>query len=159
MRIPTLVACAVVTVAAVATPDAPRILVVRQDAAPTPGVPERFTGKAFVNSRFEGTRPSHLASALVSFEAGARTAWHSHPHGQLLVVTSGCGWVQQRGAEPQQIRVGDIVWNPPGVTHWHGAGRQEPMSHVAVHERFDAQDVTWMQKVSDQEYGNASCKP
>ena len=159
MRKFALVALVVVAVATAATPEMQRIQVVRPEAAPAPGAPERFTGKAFVKSRFEGTRPSHLVSALVSFEAGARTAWHTHPHGQLLVVTSGCGWVQQRGGEAQQIRVGDIVWTPPGVAHWHGAGAKVPMSHAVVHERFDTQEVTWMQKVSAEEYGSAVCEP
>jgi len=141
-----------------ATDDAKNLVVVRKNATPESGAAQRFTGKAIVESRFEGARPSHLAAAIVSFEPGARTAWHTHPHGQMLVVTAGCGWVQQEGGERQPIRVGDIVWTPPGVKHWHGAGSQGPMSHAAVHERLDQQEVTWMQKVSDEEYGNASCK-
>jgi quercetin dioxygenase-like cupin family protein len=149
---------AIVVMAAFAATDAQRLIVVRKSATAEPGAANRFTGKAVVESRFEGAQPSHLAAALVSFEPGARTAWHTHPHGQMLVVTSGCGWVQQEGGERQQIRAGDIVWTPPGVKHWHGAGSQGPMSHAAVHERFDQQEVVWMQKVSDQEYGNASCK-
>jgi quercetin dioxygenase-like cupin family protein len=153
------VTAAVAAMAAIAaTNDATDLLVVRKTATPEPGAPQRFTGKAVVESRFEGTRPSHLAAAIVSFEPGARTAWHTHPHGQMLVVTSGCGWVQQEGGERQPIRSGDIVWTPPGVKHWHGAGSEAPMSHAAVHERFDQQEVVWMQKVSDEEYGNASCK-
>jgi quercetin dioxygenase-like cupin family protein len=150
---------AISAMAAVAVTDASKsLVVVRKNTTPESGAPQRFTGKAVVESRFEGARPSHLAAAIVSFEPGARTAWHTHPHGQMLVVTAGCGWVQQEGGERQPIRVGDIVWTPPGIKHWHGAGTQEPMSHAAVHERFDRQEVVWMQKVSDEEYGNASCK-
>jgi quercetin dioxygenase-like cupin family protein len=150
---------AVVAMAAfAATNDSKNLVVVRKSATPEPGAAQRFTGKAVVESRFEGARPSHLAAAIVSFEPGARTAWHTHPHGQMLVVTAGCGWVQQEGGERQPIRAGDIVWTPPGVKHWHGAGSQGAMSHAAVHERFDRQEVVWMQKVSEEEYGNASCK-
>ncbi len=153
------IAIAAVAVAAfAAAKDGESLIVVRKSAMPETGAAQRFTGKAVVESRFEGARPSHLAAAIVSFEPGARTAWHTHPHGQMLVVTAGCGWVQQEGGERQPIRVGDIVWTPPGVKHWHGAGTQGPMSHAAVHERFDQQEVVWMQKVSDEEYGNASCK-
>ena len=152
------VAVAVAATVAIAATDTQNLVVVRKSATAEPGAANRFTGKAVVESRFEGARPSHLAAALVSFEPGARTAWHTHPHGQMLVVTAGCGWVQQEGGERQQIRAGDIVWTPPGVKHWHGAGSQGPMSHAAVHERFDQQEVVWMQKVSDEEYGNASCK-
>lgn len=141
-----------------ATEDAKNLVVIRKSATPQPGTAQRFTGKAVVESRFEGTRPSQLAAALVSFEPGARTAWHTHPHRQMLVVTAGCGWVQQEGGERQPIRAGDTVWTPPGVKHWHGAGSQGPMSHAAVHERFDQQEVIWMQKVGDEEYRNASCK-
>ena len=153
-----LMLCAVAVVAVSAAADGPRIVVVHKSSAPETGPSQRFTGKAAVNSRFEGTKPSNLAAALVSFEPGARTAWHSHPHGQMLVVTAGCGWVQQEGGERQEIRAGDIVWTPPGVKHWHGAGAGAPMSHMAIHERFDQQEVTWLQKVSDAEYGNAACK-
>ena len=151
------IACAFAVVATAATPEE-RIKVVRKSATPEAGAPNRFTGKAEVQSRFEGARPSHLAAALVSFEPGARTAWHSHPHGQMLVVTTGCGWVQEEGGERQEIRVGDIVWTPPGVKHWHGAGTRAPMSHAVIHERFDEKEVTWLHKVSDAEYGNGSCQ-
>lgn len=152
-----LVTCAFVVFCATASPNGGQIVVVRKTASPEAGAVQRFTGKAAIHSRFEGARPSHLAAALVSFEPGARTAWHSHPHGQMLVVTAGCGWVQQEGGERLEIQVGDIIWTPPGVKHWHGAGATAPMSHAAVHERLDQQEVSWLQKVSDAEYGNSSC--
>ncbi len=153
-----LFACAFVIAATAAAPVAQQIMVVRKSATPEAGAAQRFTGKAEVQARFEGTRPSNLAAALVSFEAGARTAWHSHPHGQMLVVTAGCGGVQEEGGQRQEIRPGDIVWTPPGVKHWHGAGAKAAMSHMAIHERLDQQEVTWLQKVSDAEYGDASCR-
>lgn len=158
IRILGLFACAFAIVATAATPESQRITVVRKSATAEAGAAQRFTGRAEVQARFEGTRPSNLAAALVSFEPGARTAWHSHPHGQMLVVTAGCGWVQEEGGQRQEIRTGDIVWTPPGVKHWHGAGTRAAMSHMAIHERFDQQEVTWLQKVSDTEYGNASCQ-
>lgn len=153
-----LFACAFAIVATAAAPQVQQIMVVRKSATPEAGAAQRFTGKAEVQARFEGTRPSNLAAALVSFQPGARTAWHSHPHGQMLVVTAGCGWVQEEGGQRQEIRPGDIVWTPPGVKHWHGAGTKAAMSHMAIHERLDQQEVTWLQKVSDAEYGDANCR-
>jgi 4-carboxymuconolactone decarboxylase len=119
------------------------------------GPAERFTGVAHVDSRYNGAAGSRITSAIVSFEAGARTAWHTHPHGQLLVVVSGCGWVQKQGGALEAMRSGDMIWTPPGVKHWHGAAADSSLSHAAVIERVDMTDVTWLEPVSDSQYGGA----
>jgi quercetin dioxygenase-like cupin family protein len=89
----------------------------------------------------------------VTFEAGARSAWHSHPLGQTLIVTAGTGWIQEEGGgEKQEIRQGDVVWTPPGVWHWHGATRTTAMTHIAIQEALDGKVVEWTEKVSDEQY-------
>jgi len=88
----------------------------------------------------------------VTFEPGARTAWHTHPLGQTLIVTAGSGWVQQWGGQVEEIRPGDVVWIPPGQKHWHGATTATAMTHIAIQEQLDAQVVEWMKKVSDEQY-------
>ena len=98
---------------------------------------------------------SHTSGASVAFEPGARTAWHSHPLGQTLVVTAGRGWVQQWGGQVQEIRQGDVVWIPPGVKHWHGATASTSMTHIGIQESLDGKAVEWMEKVSDQQYRNS----
>ena len=90
--------------------------------------------------------------ALVTFEPGARTAWHTHPLGQTLVVTSGCGWVQREGGSIEEIRPGDVVWFEPGEKHWHGATAATAMSHIAIQEKFNGSAVDWMEQVSDTDY-------
>jgi 4-carboxymuconolactone decarboxylase len=90
----------------------------------------------------------------VAFEPGSRTAWHSHPLGQTLIVTDGVGWVQQWGGQIEEIRQGDIVWIPPGIKHWHGATATTSMTHIGIQERFDGKAVEWMEQVSDQQYRN-----
>jgi quercetin dioxygenase-like cupin family protein len=135
-----------------------KLLVIRKDAAPAEiGVASRFTGDAQVTSRFRATDGSRISGAVVHFAVGARTAWHTHPHGQTLVVTEGCGWVQQEGAEKQLIRPGDLIWTPPGVKHWHGASANTAMSHATLIENVDAQEVVWMEKVSAREFGAGDC--
>jgi quercetin dioxygenase-like cupin family protein len=152
------VASAAVAMAAAAKPDL-ALKVFRKDSTPREnGVASRFTGDVFITSRFSGTGEARVSGSLVHFAAGARTAWHTHPHGQTLVVTNGCGWVQQEGGERELIRAGDIVWTPPGVKHWHGAASDTAMSHAAVIERVDTQEVVWMDKVSAQEFGEGACK-
>jgi quercetin dioxygenase-like cupin family protein len=135
-----------------------RLQVVRSgDAPPERGVASRFTGDAHVTSRFRATDGSKISGAVVHFAAGARTAWHTHPHGQTLVVTAGCGWVQQVGSEKQLLRAGDLVWTPPGVKHWHGASSDVAMSHATVIENVDDQEVVWMEKVGAGEFGEGAC--
>jgi 4-carboxymuconolactone decarboxylase len=105
-----------------------------------------------VDSPFQGTEPARVRGATVTFEPGARTAWHSHPLGQTLIVTAGVGLVQQWGGRVQVIRPGDIVWIPPGVKHWHGATAHSGMTHIAITEAADGKTVEWMEKVSDEQY-------
>jgi len=117
---------------------------------------ENFTGTVRLQSQFRRAEPSRLSGALVSFDAGARTHWHSHPLGQTLVVTAGEGLVQRWGGMRERIREGDIVWIPPGVKHWHGAGPSSEMSHVALVEVSKGENVTWMEQVSEQQYRGGS---
>src|SRR5690606_13843908 len=111
-----------------------------------------FIGKATIESRFRREAPSRLSGATVTFEAGARTAWHTHPLGQTLVVTAGTGWVQREGGPKQAIRAGDVVWTPPGVKHWHGASDATAMTHVAISATTEDSKVIWMEQVSEQDY-------
>lgn len=121
---------------------------------PTMGAPENFTGAVRIDSRFEGTDPARIGGGLVSFQAGARTAWHTHPLGQTLFVTSGVGLVQHWGGDVLEIKPGDVVWIPPGVKHWHGATPGAPMSHLAFSEALDGKSVEWMDHVTDDQYPN-----
>lgn len=116
------------------------------------GSAENFTGTAIINLLFGPREAARAAAARVMFAPGARTAWHSHPRGQTLVVTSGRGWVMQRGGERREIEPGDVVWTPPGVEHWHGATQTHSMSHVAIQEEQDGSVVNWMELVTDEEY-------
>ena len=122
--------------------------------SPTPAPAEHFTGSVSVDRFLIESAPSHTSGASVTFEPGARTAWHSHPLGQTLIVTAGAGWVQQWGGQVQEIREGDIVWIPPGVKHWHGATASTSMTHVGIQEGLDGKAVQWMEQVSDQQYRN-----
>ena len=101
---------------------------------------------------FEAPDPALVAGASVTFEPGARTAWHTHPLGQTLIVTAGCGWVQRKGGAIEEIRPGDVVWFAPGEKHWHGATPTTGMTHIAVQEKLDGKVVDWMEHVSDDEY-------
>ena len=103
----------------------------------TSGPAEHFTGEVQVDSRFQRTSPARAAGGIVTFSPGARTAWHSHPLGQTLIVTAGAGLVQSRGGPVQEIAPGDVVWIPPGVKHWHGATKHSEMSHVAIVKALD----------------------
>jgi quercetin dioxygenase-like cupin family protein len=105
-----------------------------------------------VDPLFQPQEPARTAAASVSFEPGARTAWHTHPLGQTLIVTSGVGRAQSEGGPVEEIRPGDVVWFPPGVKHWHGASPTVAMTHIAIHEALDGKVVEWMEKVSDEEY-------
>lgn len=117
--------------------------------ASTAGPAEFFSGTVRVDAPFKGSGLARVSGATVTFEPGARTAWHTHPLGQTLIVTSGAGRVQQWGSAAQEIRAGDTVWNPPGVKHWHGASRTTAMSHIAIAEVLDGKVVEWMEKVND----------
>jgi quercetin dioxygenase-like cupin family protein len=116
------------------------------------GEAEYFTGSVGIDPLFSASEPSRLAGARVTFEPGARTAWHTHPVGQTLIVTAGTGWVQHWGGAVQEMREGDVVRIPPGVKHWHGATATTRMTHIALHEHLDGKVVDWMEKVSDKQY-------
>ena len=116
------------------------------------GPADYFTGTVRVDPMFSPPAPARVTGALVTFEPGARTAWHTHPLGQTLVVTTGCGRVQREGGPVEEIRPGDVVWFPPGEKHWHGAASTTAMSHIAIQEKSDGSAVDWMEKVSDDQY-------
>jgi quercetin dioxygenase-like cupin family protein len=116
------------------------------------GPAEYFTGSVRIDSPFQGSAPARAGGAIVTFEPGARSAWHTHPLGQTLIVTSGCGWVQSEGGPKVEIRPGDVVWCPPNERHWHGATPTTAMTHVAIAEALDGKVVEWMEKVSDEQY-------
>ena len=113
---------------------------------------EYFTGAVRIDPLFQADEPARAAAGSVTFEAGARTAWHAHPLGQHLIVTAGCGRAQRWGGPIEEIRPGDVVWIPPGEKHWHGAAPTTAMTHIAIQERLDGRAVDWMEHVSDQQY-------
>ncbi|WFR98643.1 (R)-mandelonitrile lyase [Rhizobium tumorigenes] len=115
-----------------------------------------FTGSVQISGRYQADAPARIGGAIVSFSAGARTAWHTHPLGQTLFIVSGRGWVQKEGEPVQHVGPGDVVWIPPLIRHWHGASSSEPMAHFAVAEALDGSSVTWMEKVSDEDYGKGA---
>jgi quercetin dioxygenase-like cupin family protein len=114
--------------------------------------PEYFTGTVRIDPLFEARDPARAFGASVTFEPGARTAWHTHPLGQTLIVTAGCGWARRWGGPIEGIRPGDVVWIPPGEKHWHGATATTAMTHIAIQEQLDGKAVDWMEKVSDEQY-------
>jgi quercetin dioxygenase-like cupin family protein len=116
------------------------------------GPPEWFTGTVRIDSPFQRSNPARVGGAIVTFEPGARTAWHTHPLGQTLIVTAGCGWVQREGGPVEEIRPGDVVWFPPGEKHWHGAAATTAMTHIAIAEALEGKTVDWLEKVSDEQY-------
>ena len=129
------------------------VIVQRAGSLPTERGPEsNFTGAVQIDGRFERSSPARVGGATVTFQPGARTSWHTHILGQTLIVTAGTGYVQHWGGPLQEIRLGDVVWIPPGVKHWHGATPTSSMTHIAISERLDGKSVDWMEKVSDEQY-------
>jgi quercetin dioxygenase-like cupin family protein len=116
------------------------------------GPADWFTGTVRIDSPFKGSEPARVAGAIVTFEPGARTAWHTHPLGQILIVTAGCGLAQHWGGPVEQIRPGDVIQFAPGEKHWHGASSTTAMTHIAIQEQLDGKAVDWMEKVSDEQY-------
>jgi quercetin dioxygenase-like cupin family protein len=116
------------------------------------GPADYFTGSVSLESRFQAPAPARVGGAIVTFQPGARTAWHTHPLGQTLIVTAGLGWAQREGGAKEEIRPGDVVWFAPGEKHWHGATDRSAMSHVAVAEAVDGSAVAWLEKVADEDY-------
>ena len=119
---------------------------------PRPAPADTFTGTAWIDSSFQTNAPARMSGARLVFEPGARTAWHTHPLGQLLIMTAGTGRVQRWGDPVDEIRQGDVVWIPPGQKHWHGAAPNSSMTHIAILEQLDGKSVDWMEKVSDAQY-------
>jgi len=113
---------------------------------------EYFTGTVRLDPLFQTPEPARVSGASVTFEPGARTAWHTHPLGQTLIVVAGFGWVQREGEPIEEIRPGDVVWFPPGEKHWHGASPTTAMTHIAIQEALDGKNVDWMEKVNDSQY-------
>ncbi len=118
----------------------------------TKGPVDWFTGTVRIDPLFQTNPPARAAGASVTFEPGARTAWHTHPLGQTLIVTAGCGWVQCEGGPIEEIHPGEVVWFPPNEKHWHGATASTAMTHIAIQEALDGKVVEWMEKVSDEQY-------
>lgn len=141
------------SMAATAPAEAPPIRITRAGStASAAGPADYFTGRVRIDAPFQADAPARVGGATVTFEPGARTAWHTHPLGQTLIVTAGVGSVQEWGKPAREIRPGDIVWIPPGVKHWHGAQATTAMTHIAIAEAVDGSPVTWMEQVSDAQY-------
>lgn len=118
----------------------------------TPGPSDYFTGTAHIEPYVQPGPPARVVCASVTFEPGARTAWHTHPLGQTLIVTAGRGWAQTDGGPIEDLRPGDVAWFPPGEKHWHGATATSAMTHIAIQEAQDGKTVDWLEKVSDEQY-------
>ena len=117
----------------------------------TKGAAENFTGSVVVEPLYPATDRMRSAGGHVTFEPGARSAWHAHPAGQILIVTAGAGWIQEEGGEKREIKPGDVIWTPPGVKHWHGATPTNGMSHIAITNVADGKTVAWMEQVSEEQ--------
>jgi quercetin dioxygenase-like cupin family protein len=124
----------------------------KADLTTVEGLEAFFTGKVTITGQFQRPAPSHVTGAIVHFEPGARTAWHTHPCGQTLIVTEGVGWTQVEGGPKLEFYAGDILWCPAEHKHWHGATPHEGMTHIAIQDTLDGKNVTWMEKVTDEEY-------
>jgi quercetin dioxygenase-like cupin family protein len=138
---------------AAAPAEAQQIEITPLEARPSGiGSAENFTGSVFIDPLFSTTAHTRATGARVTFAPGARSAWHTHPAGQTLIVTSGTGWVQEWGGERREIRPGDVIWTPPGVKHWHGGTATHGMSHIAIQETVDGEAVEWMEHVTDEQF-------
>ena len=145
---------ALVAQAQTSSGDAARgVTIARSGSQPSAkGSAQSFTGSVRVDPLFTAVEPSRVSGGHVTFEPGARSAWHTHPVGQILIVTSGLGWVQEWGSPKQEIRPGDVVRIAPGVKHWHGASATTGMTHIAIQEAVEGKNVDWMEQVSDEQY-------
>jgi quercetin dioxygenase-like cupin family protein len=117
------------------------------------GAPANFVGNARIDPLFAAQAPSKVSAGYVTFQPGARSMWHTHPLGQMLVVTTGTGWAQQEGADKQVIKPGEVIWTPPGVKHWHGATSTTGVTHMAIQEALDGKNVEWLEPVTEAQYG------
>jgi quercetin dioxygenase-like cupin family protein len=123
------------------------------DAVPAQDGPEQyFSGRVQIRPLFSASEPARMSCGCVTFDPCARSAWHTHPLGQTLIVMSGRGFVQSWGGPVREIRAGDVIWTPPGEKHWHGAASDSSMTHIAIQEALDGKNVDWMEKVTDDEY-------
>ena len=118
----------------------------------TQASPDWFTGTVRIDPFIQAAAPARVVAASATFEPGARTAWHTHPLGQTLIVTAGCGLVQRWGGPVEEVKPGDVIWFSPGEKHWHGASATIAMTHIAIHEALDGKAVDWMEKVTDEQY-------
>lgn len=116
------------------------------------GPKDYFAGTVRIDPLFDAADPARVFGASVTFEPGARTAWHTHPLGQTLIVTAGCGWAQRWGGQKEEIRLGDVIWFPPGEKHWHGATASSAMTHIAIVEKLNGVSADWMEQVSDEQF-------
>jgi quercetin dioxygenase-like cupin family protein len=143
------------TAAGTPSKGAQRMQITRSGSQPSgKGPADYFTGTVRIDPLFQAADPARVVGASVTFEPGARTAWHTHPLGQTLIVTAGLGRAQREGGPVEEIRPGDVVWFPPGEKHWHGATPTTAMTHLAIQEALNGRTVDWMEKVSDAQYGN-----
>jgi quercetin dioxygenase-like cupin family protein len=150
IRVGALLACVSATTAT--TGAQPMEITRHEDLRTVEGPADYFTGKATITGQFQRPEPSRLSGAIVHFEPGARTAWHTHPLGQTLIVTEGVGWTQVEGGPVLEFHAGDVLWCPPEHKHWHGATPRQGMTHIAVQESLDGSPVAWLEKVTDKEY-------
>jgi quercetin dioxygenase-like cupin family protein len=129
------------------------IKILRIESLPSnPGPAEYFTGSVRITPLAQGEEPSCMTCGCVTFEPSARSAWHTHPKGQLLIVTEGSGFIQEWGNSIQRIQQGDVIWTPPKVKHWHGGSLESSMTHIAIQETLNGKNIDWLEKVSDEQY-------
>lgn len=141
------------TTAYAANEDSGAMIIMQNGSQPsTKGAPQFFTGSTRIDPLSAPQGVNKLSAGQVTFEQGARSAWHTHPLGQMLIVTAGTGWIQEWNGQKREIKPGDVIWTPPGVKHWHGATATNGMTHIAVQEALDGKNVEWMEKVSDEQY-------
>ena len=137
----------------ISTSSAAGLKIARAGTQPSSKAPlEYFTGTVRIDPLFSAVEPSRVSSAAVTFEPAARTAWHTHPVGQTIIVTSGLGWARVEGGQIEEIRPGDVITFAPGVKHWHGASPTVAMTHIAIQESIDGSPVVWLEKVTDEQY-------
>jgi len=149
-----LLATATLNASAADEPNSQSMTVVKNgEQASIIGASTNFVGSARIDPLFAAQAPSKVSAGYVTFQPGARSNWHTHPQGQMLVVTTGSGWVQQAGAEKQVIKPGDVIWTPPGVKHWHGATSTTGVTHMAIQETLDGKNVEWLEPVTEAQYG------
>jgi quercetin dioxygenase-like cupin family protein len=154
MKLEAFLAAAISFMSAMPTKEGTRTMNItrKADLTVVEGPKELFTGKATITGQFQREAPSRVTGAIVHFAPGARTAWHTHPLGQTLIVTEGVGWTQLEGGPKLEFYAGDVLWCPAEHKHWHGATPHEGMTHIAIQESLNGKNVTWLEKVTDEQY-------